>query len=340
MAAVPAAQTTAELQDNNSTNASISVTQHCYQRAADKSHPQKPSFPQATQLPAPATISAYQTSRTYPNTFSSNNTAISISSATGNPNAHPCQYIHNNQPCFQPSYLQDNHLLGFTPDLPGHAAHAATTILPTFSHDIHPQTTTYGTFTSQNQNHPHPLQHHSPQRSSRSHPHHHQRSSTHCYQHQSYQHFFPQAALHNKGRLTPGLSGSHPGASKLTTAKHRRHSFRPRQRYPNKSHPRKHKSTPNTATSIGCTGTAPTSSPFATSNGTQTITPSQTHFPPTTLPPASVRSALFTAQHYCYQQHDLNKPHPHKCIFHKQPCYQHQSHQHCHHCYQHQSYQR
>ena len=30
-------------------------------------------------------------------------------------NAHPPQYIHNNQPCFQPSYLEDSHLLGFTP---------------------------------------------------------------------------------------------------------------------------------------------------------------------------------------------------------------------------------
>ena len=35
---------------------------------------------------------------------------------------------------------------------------------------------------------------------------------------------FPQTALHNKGRLTPGLGGSHPGASKLTTTKHRRHN--------------------------------------------------------------------------------------------------------------------
>ena len=87
MAPSPSAQTTAELKDNNSTTASLSVTQHCYQRATDKSHPQKPSFPQATQLPAPATISACQTSRTYPSTFSSNNTAISIrltSTATGN----------------------------------------------------------------------------------------------------------------------------------------------------------------------------------------------------------------------------------------------------------------
>ena len=84
MAAFPAAQTTAELQDNNSTNASLSVTQHCYQRAADKSHPQKPSFPQATQLPALATISTYQNKPRLP---SSNNTAISVSptsAATGN----------------------------------------------------------------------------------------------------------------------------------------------------------------------------------------------------------------------------------------------------------------
>ena len=84
MAASPAAQTTAELQDNNITSASISVTQHCYQRAADKTRPQKPSVPPATQLPAPATISTYQNKPRLP---SSNNTAISIrptSAATGN----------------------------------------------------------------------------------------------------------------------------------------------------------------------------------------------------------------------------------------------------------------
>ena len=137
---------------------------------------------------------------------------------------------------------------------------------------------------------------------------------------------FPQTALHNKGRLTPGLGGSHPGASKLTKTKHRRHRFCPHQRYPNKSHPHKRKSTPNTATSISYTGAASTSRPTATSNDTQTITPSQAHFPPTTLPPttlppASVRPALFTAQCHCYQQHHLNKPHPHKSFFHKQHCH-------------------
>ena len=259
-----------------------STVTDCYQRTADKSHPQKPSFPQATQLPALATISACQNKPRLP---SSNNTAISVSPTS-----------------------------------------AATGNLPS---------TTFTTANPVSSHHTHPLQHHSPQWSNTSHPHQPAQAQQKTPLPASVlPELFPQTALHNKGRLTPGLGGSHPGASKLTKTKHRRHRFCPHQRYPNKSHPHKRKSS----------RAAPTSRPTATSNDTQTITPSQAHFPPTTLPPttlppASVRPALFTAQCHCYQQHHLNKPHPHN-FFDKQHCYQHQSHQHCLCCYQHQSYER
>ena len=200
MAAFPAAQTTAELQDNNSTNASLSVTQHCYQRAADKSHPQKPSFPQATQLPAPATISTYKTSRTCPSTFSSNNTAISISptsTATGN---LPSETTHTLASTFTTANPVSSHhtfrdspqpATGFTADPNHYPPHNKTLNARACGacRRHNPPHFFTSTFTSQKQNHPHPLQHHSPQRSTKSHRHQHKRSATHRYQRQSYQHF-------------------------------------------------------------------------------------------------------------------------------------------------------
>ena len=142
--------------------------------------------------------------------------------------------------------------------------------------DIHPQTTTYGTFTSQKTKPPKPTPTPLSTTINQVAPSPAQAQCNAPLPASVLPAFFPQTALHNKGRLTPGLGGSHPGASKLTTTKHRRHRFRPHQRCPNKSHPHKHKSTPNTATSISYTGTAPTSSPTATSNDTQTIPPQNT----------------------------------------------------------------
>ena len=112
------------------------------------------------------------------------------------------------------------------------------------------------------------------------------------------------------------------------------HRFRQQQHYQNKSHPDKHKPATNTATSDCYTSTAlPPATlllPAATPKRVTIAKHTQTHFPQTTLLPASLRSVLLSAQHYCYQQHHPNKPHPHKHIFHKQHCHQHQSHQHCH----------
>ena len=110
--------------------ASISVAQHCYQRTADKSHPQKPSFPQATQLPALATISTYQNKPRLP---SSNNTAISVSptsAATGNlpsttfTTANPVSSHHTH-----PTLHKDQ--THRTPTSTSAATHTATSISPT-----------------------------------------------------------------------------------------------------------------------------------------------------------------------------------------------------------------
>ena len=126
---------------------------------------------------------------------------------------------------------------------------------------------------------------------------------------------FPQTALHTKGRLTPGLGGSHPGASKLTTTKHRKHPrqrFRPHQRYQHQLHQRcSHKqpycyqqrhptnhtltctlSTHNTTTNLIQIRPVISTALLLPATPPKQATPSQAHFPQATLPPASVTPAL------------------------------------------------
>ena len=102
--------------------------------------------------------------------------------------------------------------------------------------------------------------------------------------------FFPRTALRNKGRLTPGLGGSHPGASKLTTTKHRRHDF-------------------------------------ARASATQTshtLTSVNQH--PTPLP-ASVTLVLLPQAALLLSATTPKQSHPHKHTFHQQHFHQQHSHQ-------------
>ena len=99
----------------------------------------------------------------------------------------------------------------------------------------------------------------------------------------------PQTALHNKGRLTPVT----PRGPKLTTTNHRRHRFRPHQRYPKQvTHPHthtfhtQHPYQPQSEPPVASAAPLPPAAP------SKQATPSQAHSPQATLLPASVTPAL------------------------------------------------
>ena len=166
MAPSPAAHTTPELKDNNSTTASLSVTQHCYQRAMDESHPQKPSFPQAAPLPASArsapAIQAAPTQAHFPQTTLPTASFLPalLPATSPQPKQRTPSPAHSQQSTLFPAIIPwgqppsavppnlpqasrriqtiSHHIT--RPWMPEHAAPAATTILPTFHFTRYPPT--------------------------------------------------------------------------------------------------------------------------------------------------------------------------------------------------------